>query len=139
MRETMPFDKLSSEDITVGDKAVMYAPWTPLPPKKVTIFSIVNGTVKVVTENDAVFEFPTGSLEIKTDTGYVWELRKYDEKKFNNYSYKLEELVEARKIKKELDELMESIRDSWHNVQDIEKLRRAVVLMEILKHELGVI
>lgn len=135
----MPFDKMLIKDVIIGDKAVMYAPWTPLPPKLVTIFSITDDVVKVVAEDDTVYEFSTEKLERKTNTGYVWELRKYDKKKFAEYSYKLEELVEIRKLKKELDELMNNIKDSWHNIQDVEKLQRALILVDILKHELGVL
>lgn len=135
----MPFDKIQPKDIVVGDKAVMYAPWTPLPPKKVIIFGVDNKTIKVITDDDSMFEFSRNNMEHKTETGYVWELKKYDEKKFNEYTYKLEELVEIRKLKKKLGKIMDQITVSWQNVQDIKKIRRIVVLLEIAQEELGII
>lgn len=134
----MPFPKLNPNEIIVGDRAVMYAPWTPLPPKKVIIFNVFNDTIKVISENDDTYEFNRHTLEYKTETGYSWELRSYDEKIFNEYSYKLEELVEARKLKKDLGKIVDQIKDHWIYVEDLDKLRRIITLLEIVKAELGV-
>lgn len=135
----MPFDKIRDEKLIVGDKAIMYAPWTPLAPKLVTIFGINDNYVRVVTEDDTMFKFPKDSLEYKTETGYVWELRKYDKAKFDAYTYKLEELVEVRRLKKELGEIIESIQSSWSHIQDLDRLRRVVTLLEIVKDEIEVL
>lgn len=131
----MLFEKLQYEDAVVGDKAIMLAPWTSLPPKRVIIFGIDDDSVRVITDGDTLYAFPRESMQLKTETGYSWELKKYDEGVLNSYRDNLQDQVTARKFKKELRVILDNILERWDYVSDLDKMRKIITLMEIALDE----
>jgi hypothetical protein len=132
----MPFPYLEEEGIVVGEKAIMFAEFTPLSPKEVTIFSEDSSFIQVVAEDDTLYKFPRDSKELRTEAGYVWQLRKWDSQKFIDYAYKLEELKEVRAIKKEIQVNMDIIYHNWKNIYDLDKIRKIAILVDIAREQI---